>query len=424
MTPMVHDGVPHLVDHLFRHQAGRLVSHLVRTLGPAHVDLAEDVVQESLTAALRRWPIDGVPDDPAAWLSRVARNRAIDAVRRHNTLQSKLARLGAGQSLHPETAVNPEPLRFSDELDDDVLRMIFACCDPTIPRDSQAALTLKLACGFQVSEIARAFLTQDSTIAQRIVRAKRQLRSGHIEIDVPGPKDLSKRLRSVLEVLYLIFNEGYSAHQGENLVHSALVEEAIRLTSLLAGRAATALPQSHALLSLMLLHGSRLAARVDDQGRLVLLEDQDRSLWDRRLISAGFHHLGLAAEGDDLSEYHVQAAIAACHASAPTPEETDWTQILSHYDTMMRCYPSPIVQLNRAVALAMVRGPDEGLESLDEIDPASLCGYYLLPATRAELLRRAGRLQDAAVQYKATLQLAKTEPERRFIEDRIRSTTT
>ncbi len=417
------ESVPQLVDHLFRHQAGRLVSNLVRSLGPAHVDLAEDVIQDALATALRRWPFDGVPDDPAAWLYRVSRNRAIDALRRHQTLRTKLEAmqikpLAVSDDANPETA-----LRFADELDDDVLRMIFACCHPSVPQEARGPLTLKLACGFNVSEIASAFLAREPTMAQRIIRAKRQLRSGHIEIEVPGSHAITERLGSVLEVLYLIFNEGYAAHQGENLIRSELVDEAIRLGSLVTSHKETSRPEAYALLSLMLLQASRIPARIDDRGRLVLLADQDRTLWNQQCISAGFKHLALATAGDQLSEYHDQAAIAACHAAAQRAEDTDWVQILAHYDSMIVRFPSPVVQLNRSVAVAMVHGPERGLETLESIDPNVLNDYYLLPATRGEFHRRAGRSEDAVREFETALNLARTEPEKRFIQDRIRETT-
>ena len=412
-------SVPQLIDHLFRHQAGRLVSHLVRTLGPAHVDLAEDVVQDALIAALRRWPFDGVPADPAAWLSRVARNRAIDTLRRHATLRDKLAVLE--QEEKTAQGVSDPSVRFSDELDDDALRMIFACCHPSIAAEARGPLTLKLACGFGVAEIARAFLLNESAVSQRIVRAKKQLRSGVIDLEVPAPALIAERVDSVLEVIYLMFNEGYTAHRGDNLVRADLMDEAIRLARLLTAHSSAALPQAHALLALMLFQGARLPARVDEEGRMVLLAEQDRTLWSRPHIAEGFRALDRASQGNRLSEYHVQAAIAACHVTAPTAEETDWAQILGHYDTLVAQAPSPVVRLNRAVALAMARGATQGLAALEEIDPKELDDYYLLPATRGELLRRDGRTEDAMREFTRALELVTTEPERRFLEDRIRS---
>lgn len=415
------DSAAQLVDHLFRHQAGRLVSYLVRTLGPAHVDLAEDVVQDSLVLALRRWPFDGVPEDPAAWLSRVAKNRAIDVLRRNATLQDKLEVVKAEANRSSSLEGGAALARFSDELDDDSLRMIFACCHPSIPPEARGPLTLKLACGFDVAEIARAFLARESTIAQRIVRAKRQLRSGMVEIEVPAPAAIAERVDAVLEVLYLLFNEGYGAHSGDNLVRADLVDEAIRLTRLLVAHETASLPQAHALLALMLLQGARLPARVDDEDRLVLLPEQDRALWDRHRIGEGFRHLEQAAHGDYLSEYHIQAAIAACHMSVVRAEDTDWQQILGHYDTLMAHFPSPVVTLNRAVALAMIQGPNQGLAALDAIEPGELESYYLLPATRGELLQRAGQHQEALREFESALELATTTAERRFLESRIRA---
>ena len=414
----MNDPVPQLVDHLFRQQAGRMVSHLVRVLGAAHVDLAEDVVQEALVVALRRWPFTGVPDDPAAWLVQVARNRAIDVLRRHANLRDKLAELrawGASTAERDET-------RFGDELDDDSLRMIFACSHPAIAADARGPLTLKLAGGFGVAEIARAFLSREPAIAQRIVRAKRRLRAGDVALEVPAPAELPARLDSVLEVLYLMFNEGYAAHRGERLVRADLVDEAIRLGRLVAAHPVTGVPRAHALLALMLLQGARLPARVDAGGRLLLLAEQDRSLWDRRRITAGFRHLERAAEGHELSEYHVQAAIAACHLSAASADTTDWPQILTHYEVLARHFPSPVVALNRAVAMAMVDGPEHGLAALEPLaELPELDDYYLLPATRGELLRRSGRDREARAEFQCALDLVSTEPERRFLQARLAS---
>ncbi|MEM1186692.1 MAG: sigma-70 family RNA polymerase sigma factor [Planctomycetota bacterium] len=414
------DSVSQLVDHLFRHQSGRLVSHLVRTLGPAHVDLAEDVVQDALVAALRSWALDGVPANPGAWLTRVAKNRALDVLRRRSALKAKYADVLAQQALRSGLGDEGESVRFADELDDDVLRMIFACCHPEIAPAARGPLTLKLACGFGVSEIARAFVAAEATISQRIVRAKRQLRSGAVEIEVPTGGEVGERVDSVLDVLYLVFNEGYAAHRGENLVRSELVDEAIRLTRLLIDHEGTALPQAHALLSLMLLQASRIPARVDDHGSLVLLADQDRSRWDQARIAEGFRCLAAASGGEYLSEFHVQAAIAVCHVTARRDADTDWEQILAHYDTLVARFPSAIASLNRAVAISKVKGPLEGLAELDDLGADVLDGYYLFPATRGELLSQAGRHEDALAAFLRALELVTSDPERVFLESRVR----
>jgi RNA polymerase sigma-70 factor (ECF subfamily) len=316
--------------------------------------------------------------------------------------------------LDNHAATFAEPL--DEEFADDQLAMMFACCHPVLPAEARVALTLKSVGGFGVAEIARAFLTSEATIAQRLVRAKRRLVEARATLAVPAPAELPKRLGSVLQVIYLLFNEGYTAHQGEDLVRQDLCAEAIRLGSLLLTRPETAPPKVHALLALMLLQASRLPARQDAEGNLCLLAEQDRSLWDQGLLGAGLHHLERATMGDELTEYHLQAGIAACHASAPSYETTDWRQVLALYDQLVMVAPSPVASLNRAIALAMVEGPETGLQALHalEANPA-LHSYYLLPATRADLLLRLGRKAEAATGYRDALAHSCTEPERRFL---------
>ena len=411
MTPA--SPVEQLVDHLFRHRAGQMVATLTRVFGPAHLDLAEDVVQEALLAALRKWPFQGIPSNPGGWLIEVARNRAIDALRRLSHLRHK------EEELRRWTAPITAAEAAIDEPDDDQLRMIFMCCNPTLTRESQLALTLKTLGGLSVREIARAFLCDEATIAQRLVRAKAHLRDERVAFAFPEPPELSRRLDVVLAVLYLIFNEGYAAHQGEELIRHELVGEALRLTGLLLTQPRTALPKVHALLALFLFQAARLPARVDPQGNLLLLEDQDRSLWDAPMIQRGFHHLQRAVGGDELTEYHLQAGIASCHARAATSAATDWPAILGWYDLLMRLKPSPVVALNRAVAVAMVHGPDAGLLEVAALaDDPALERYYLLPATRAELLRRKGSLQEAAHWFSRAEALAESVPVRRFLRNR------
>lgn len=381
-------------------------------------------MQEALLIALRRWPFHGVPDDPTAWLAQVARHRAVDALRRRRTesevlggrredLDSPAARAAAGLA-PPELAA-----RFSAELDDDVLRMVFACCHPAIPTAARSALTLKLACGFGVGEIARAFLTTEITIQQRLVRAKARLRAIDAPLEVPGPDELPARLDSVLEVIYLLFNEGHVAHRGAHLVRDDLVEEAVRLATLVVAGERTARPEAHALLALMLLQGARLPARLDAEGRLLLLGEQDRARWRWPWIARGFEHFAASCAGERLSEYHVQAAIAACHAMAPTPEATDWSQILAHYDVLVRHFPSPVARLNRAVAVAMAEDPARGLAELEPLaaEPA-LADYSLYHATRGELLARSARPAEAAQAFLRAHDLAGSDPERRFLAER------
>lgn len=416
-------GVERLVDHLFRHQAGRVVSALTRLFGSENLDLAEDVVQEALVAALRQWPFRGVPDNPRAWLTEVAKNRALDRLRRDRRLREKGPEIrrwlerGSGRGGEPEAA-------FGGEATDDNLAMIFLCCHPAVPRGARVALTLKTVGGFGVGEIAAAFLLPEATVAQRLVRAKRRLRRERPAFAPAGAKgsrtEWVERLDSVLDVLYLLFNEGYSAHQGEALVRRDLCAEAVRLVSLLAVDPVLARPEVHAMAALFLLQGARLPARADAQGDLLLLAEQDRALWDREWIARGFRHLERAATGEELTAVHLEAGIAACHAAAPSWEATDWHEILRLYDLLLARRGSPIVALNRAVALAMVEDPAAALAALDRLarHPA-LARYYLLPATRGDLYARLGDLDAAAADFRRALALTSLEPARRFLDRRL-----
>ncbi len=413
MTQTHREDVGRLVDHLFRREAGRLVAALTRVVGPARLDLAEDVVQEALLVALQQWPYRGIPERPAAWLARVARNRAIDRLRRDARLQhladTQLESLTALDSEAP-----PEPLP------DDQLALMFMCSHPALPDAARAALTLKTVGGFSVREIARAFLTSEPTIAQRLVRAKRALRDPAVRFEMPDETQLPARLDSVLEVLYLLFNEGYAAHGGENLVRADLCDEALRLGTLLTQHPRAAAPRTHALLALMLLQSARLPARLDDRGDLVRLEDQDRTRWDGARIAGGMRHLDRSAAGDDISAYHLEAAIAACHATAPTYADTDWPYIVELYDRLLPLNPSPVVTLNRAVALARARGAAAGLAALHPLAAnGALNGYHLLPATLADLHRELGKFDEAAAWYRRALECDCTEPERRFLHHQL-----
>jgi RNA polymerase sigma-70 factor (ECF subfamily) len=400
-----------LVDHLFRARAGQMVAWLTRVFGPAHLDLAEEVVQDALLKALSQWPFNGVPDNPGGWLFRVARNGALDVLRRNAAFRDREAAIARELTRLPDT---PDPLPSS--IEDDELRMVFMCCHPDLPADARVALSLKTVGGFSVQEIGGAFLTAPSTIAQRLVRAKRLIREQRIGLDLPHESDLVARLDSVLEVIYLLFNEGYNAHAGDDLIRQDLCGEAIRLGRLVAGHPAVAAPASHALVAMMAFQAARLGARVDQGGELVLLEDQDRSLWDRRLIALGFAHFERSADGPRLTTYHLQAAIAAIHATAATPGDTRWTEVLELYDDLMRVNPSPVIALNRAVALARVKGPSEALAAVAAIeDDPSLANYYLLPSVKGRLLSELGDRPGAAACYREALARPCTEPERRFL---------
>ena len=405
-------GVDALVEHLFRHSAGQIVARLARRLGAARLDLAEEAVQDALVRALSIWPYSGVPAEPRGWLFQVARNRAIDLLRREASLRGKLREL--------ESAAAEALPEQSTALGDDELAMMFMCCHPALPPPARVALTLKTVGGFSVDEVAAAFLAEPETIAQRLVRAKRQIREQAIAIEIPPEAERGERLTSVLDVLYLLFNEGYSAHGGENLTRADLCGESIRLTEILAGNPASDLPEVHALLALMLLQASRLPARVDESGDLLLLGEQDRRAWDQTLIGRGLGHLERAASGDRITAYHVEAAIAATHAAAPDEASTDWDAIVRLYDDLLALKPSPVVELNRAIALAMAKGPAAGIAAIERVesDPA-LSRYYLLPAALGRLWREAGDVERAARYYEEALARPCSEPERRFLERQL-----
>jgi RNA polymerase sigma-70 factor, ECF subfamily len=401
-----------LVDHLFRHSAGQMVATLTRVFGAEHLSLAEEVVQDALISAMQQWALRGVPENPRGWLFRVARNRALDQLRRESTLRAKEPEL---VSAFRERIAEDEPL-FAHELRDDQLRMMLVCCHPAIPKESRIALTLKTVGGFSVDEIARAFLTKKEAVAQRLVRAKKLIRDEGIPMELPSRAELPSRLGSLLEVLYLLFNEGYSAHAGEDLVRTDLCYEAIRLVRQLVEHPAASLPEARALLALMLMQGARLPARVDSAGELATLEEQDRSLWDQAMLAEGLRELGRSATGDRLTAYHVEAAIASCHAVSPSFGETDWPEIVAHYDQLYELKQTPVVALNRAIAIAMAEGPRAGLAEIERVaaHPA-LRDYLPLPLITGELWLRAGDRERAAEHFTRALELPATMPEKRFL---------
>lgn len=407
------------LDLLFRRRSAQLTATLTRILGIDQLDLVEEVVQDAFVQALRRWPSMGVPDNPGAWVLRVAKNRAIDVLRRQGRQREK------GEEL--ERSILPEPAHdegqrvfFSDEVEDDELRMIFAMCHPSIPRDAQIALTLKTVGGFGVNEIARAFLTSKATIAQRLARAKRTLREKRVPLKMPDVSALPAHLNAVLEVLYLMFNEGHSAAAGEELVRAELCGEAIRLVELLTAHPTVGEPRVDALAALFLFQAARIPARTA-AGELVLLDRQDRSLWDRRLIRRALAYHQRSARGDSVSSYHLQAEIASCHTLAPTYEHTDWPRILACYDDLLELDLSPVIALNRVVPLAEVEGPDVGLEALHSLKAErTLDSYYHLFAIEAELLARLGRSREAHQATSTAISLVQSLPVRLHLERRAR----
>jgi RNA polymerase sigma-70 factor (ECF subfamily) len=400
-----------LVDHLFRHAAGRMVAALARLVGPDRLDLAEEVVQDALMRALQSWPYGGVPENPEGWLFKVARNRALDLLRRETVLRGKLQ----WPDMVVDLTSRSDP-GIAANLGDEELAMMFMCCHPSLPRAAQTALTLKLVSGFSIDEIADASFETGPAVAQRLVRAKRQIREQAIPLEIPSAGELQARISAVLEVLYLLFNEGYSAHGGESLTRADLCDEAIRLARIMAANVQTNESAVHALLALMLLQASRLSARVDEVGDVLLLAEQDRSRWDRALIVEGLRHLDRATSGDEVTHYHMEAAIAACHATATDAASTNWRYILRLYEDLSALKPSPVVELNRAVALAMVDGPEAGIDALAKIARhPSLENYYLFPSVLAGLEVRAGALDAAARHYREALSMRCSAPERRFM---------
>ena len=403
------------VQAVYSSDWGRIVATLIRSFGD--FDLAEEAAQEAFAAAVDQWREAGVPDSPAAWIIQTARHKAIDRIRRRTRFEEKLESYAAsGLSRTIE-----EPDYFTDEIPDDRLRLIFTCCHPALALEAQVALTLRTLCGLETDEIARAFLVPATTMAQRLVRAKRKIRDAGIPYAVPATYEIPARLDAVLTVIYLVFNEGYATTRGEPLVRTDLCAEAIRLGRLVRMLMAPQPPaEATALVALMLLHDSRRDARIDEAGDLVVLEKQDRRRWDARQIAEALPLVEEAFRGAP-GPFALQAGIAAAHCRAARAEDTDWAQILRFYDVLERVQPSPIVSLNRAVAVAMADGPQPALALIDALSAAGdLDGYYLLHAARADLLRRIGSSVEAAKSYARALALATNESERRFLERRLR----
>jgi len=411
-------GVSQLVEHLFRHEAGKMIAILTRIFGIEHLTLAEDVVQEALSRALQTWPYRGVPENPSAWIMRASRNLALDVIRREKIFRAKEAEI---VRLIERDGSGPDAPIFSEhEIADDRLRMMFVCCHPIIPPEAQVALALKTLCGFNVAEISRAFLTTEAAIAKRLTRAKQKVQEAHVPFEIPTGGELTRRLDSVLQSLYLLFNEGYKASRGEKLVRGELCDEAIRLTDLLVQHRAGNQPKAHALLALMLLNAARIPAREDNEGNLLRLQEQDRTRWNQAVITRGMFHLRESAAGADVTEYHLQAGIAACHTTASDYQSTDWAKILPLYDRLTETDDSPVVALNRAVAVANVRGPEAGLRAVRGMrDREKLDSYYLLYAVVGELEMRLNNRGAAAQEFRKAFELAETKSERAFLLKRL-----
>ncbi len=395
-----------------------MVATLTGIFGLEHLTLAEDVVQEALARALQTWSFYGLPENPAAWLMRTARNLALDTVRRQKTFREKepeIIRLAEEKDSDLNTAVYTE-----QEISDDRLRMMFVCCHPQIPPEAQVALALKTLCGFNVTEIASAFLTSDAAIAKRLTRAKQKIAEAKIPFEIPEGEELRRRLAGVLQSLYLLFNEGYKASAGEKLVREDICAEAIRLAELLAAHPAGDQPETHALLALMLLNAARIPARVDDEGNLLRLREQDRAKWDGPMILRGLGHLSKSAAGAEISEFHLQAGVAACHCTAKDYVSTNWPQIVTLYDRMLAFNDSPVIALNRAVAMAEADGPQAGIDAVNAIpDLKTLESYYLFHAVMGDFEWKMNRLPIAAMHFQKALELAGMSPEKRFLEKRL-----
>ncbi len=413
-------GIAQLAEHLFRHESGKLVSVLTGIFGFDRLQLAEDVVQEAMVKALQTWPYYGVPKNPAAWLTQTAKNLALDVIRREKLFADKQPQIITFIEHWAEECDPNESPAFDIEIKDRRLQLMFACCHPLIPQDSQTALALKTLCGFSPAEIAKAFLTSEAAIAKRLTRARQKIQEQRIAFEIPDAEEMPARLDSVLQTLYLLFNEGYKASSGDDLVREDLCREAIRLATLLAAHPVSNQPRVHALAALMYLNAARHSARVDELGNLLRLEDQDRARWDRAMIARGMVHLARSAGGDEVSAYHLQAAIVAGHCLAKDFASTDWTQILVLYDQWVAMDDSPVVALNRAVAVARVHGSRAGLEAVESIRHRPMLeSYHLLHAVRAEFESQLNNCDAAATHLRRALELTEQTAERLFLTQRL-----
>jgi RNA polymerase sigma factor (sigma-70 family) len=416
------DHLHHHVDHLFRHESGKLVSVLTKIFGAHNLELAEDVVQDTLLKALDQWKIKGMPDNPSAWLFAVARNQALDVIRREKQMKNFSADIS--YLLQSEYTLVPtlNEMITDKEIEDDLLRMMFACCHPLLSVESQVAMILKTLCGFSVAEIAKAFLTNSDSIEKRLYRARHQFREQKINLEIPRANEIEKRTDNVLLAIYLLFNEGYNSTQHEDIIRKDLLDEAMRLAELLANHPVSHSPKIFALLALMCFSNSRADARLDETGNILLMKDQDRSRWDAQLVQKGITYLNLAARGDELSVYHIEAAIAYEHSTATSYEATNWQPILHYYDLLYRLQPTPVVALNRAIVISKISGAEKGIEAIERIDNLeSLKEYYLLHASLGELYLHLNKKAKAKLYFENALHLTHSNAEKKLLAEKLKA---
>ena len=411
------ENIRQAIDHLFRHESGKMVSVLSKLFGFKNLDAAQDIVQDTLLQAMKTWSYSGVPDNPSAWLYRVAKNKAVDILRREKTFRELSPQYA--YLLQSEYSLSPtvNNLFLENEIQDSQLRMMFACCHPLVPQESQIALTLKTLCGLSVSEISAAFLTNEETIAKRLYRAKEKIKTCDIELAVPQGNELPDKLEGVLKSLYLLFNEGYNSSHPDLLIREDLCEEAMRLVRLLCQHRLTRLPRTFALYSLFCFQASRLRARLDDNAHIIILKDQDRSKWDRSLIQTGFDYLELAAEPFEVSPYHLEAAIASIHAASPTFETTDWKSIHHLYELLYQLQPNPVVAMNKAIASAYAVSKQQALEELNQIN--GLEHHHLFYATIGEMYLGLDQKPDAKAAFQKAITLTNSQSEKLLLLEKI-----
>lgn len=413
---MQDEHIHKLVGHLFRHEAGKMASVLTRLLGLNSLELADDLVQDTLMLALSTWKIKGIPENPQAWLYTVAKRKALDAIRKHKIHEQHHSALSLALKSEWTIGSTVNQLFLDNEIEDSQLRMIFACCHPSIPYESQIALTLRTLCGLNISEIANSFLTNTETITKRLYRAREKIREENITLEAPIPAHLPGRLDAVLHSLYLLFNEGYNSSHPDELIRHDLCSEAMRLCLLLVNNSITSRPATKALMALMCFQASRAEARTNGNGEIILLQDQDRSQWNRDLLDRGKCYLEQSV-GDDLSEYHVEAAIAGCHARAKSFDDTDWFLIVRLYDILVRIKPSPVIELNRAIAAGYAYGPEIGLEEIQKID--GLKNHYLFYAAIGDFYAASKKYDDAIANYHRAMLMTTSNAEKKLLESKI-----